>query len=382
MTEKPSAQQIAEYQPQHPRVVRVEGLKLEVFTGDARPALGEALEVAGPNAGEVVLARLIGHLGAGRGEALVLGAPEWLAAGCAVRTTGAQARWPQPDGEVWRVGASSWTTEGGLPVHAEAPTLAQLDPARPELILEVDALDMLSPLPARGVTLVVDGSPTRRAFDALVSRVGERLAPDVALGATPAGAGALPGCGLHVEAPPQDALLGLRAALAWTRALRDAHAHTLVALELPPLALPRELSASPGRLGLTLGEVVTLLGDALASVHGHAVTTLIRLPIAQDMAGISVLAETLKLGEVDAQLVIDASGRLDPLQCRSRAQAASPARATQRDELREALALVASMEDHLAIFGLDDVDDELSDLLTVLDVLELDVAEAIGHAQP
>lgn len=381
MKDRPSVEQITEYQDQRPRVLRAEGLRLEVFVGDQRPALGEALRVEGPD-GESTLARVIEHQGSGRSEALVLGAPAWLKAGCAVQATGAQAQWPTPGEAVWCVGETSWVTEGGLPVVAEPPALAQLDPARPELILEVDAIDMLSPIPSRGVTLVVDASPSRAAFDALVGRAHERLAPDASLGATPAGAPPLSACALGVEAPREDALLGLRAALAWARTLRDAHPHTLVALELPPVALPSVLSASPERLGLTLGEVVTLLGDALGSTREGAVTTLLRLPIAQGMGGLAVLAETLKLGDVDAQLMIDTQGRLDPLQCRSRAQAASDARQLQRDELRAALALIASMEDHIAIFGLDDVDDELSDLLGVLDVLELDVVEAIGHAQP
>jgi hypothetical protein len=321
-----------------PCVEAVRGLTLEVFVGDHPVALGAAL-VLGPGC----VARVTGLLGQRRVEAQLLSVHPAAQVGAPVHVSSAQAMLPAPKGDVLRLDGASFVVEGGLLWEIARPSWLELDPARPALALGDDVLDVLCPLAARGFNLVVDGRGKSDAFCALAGHMLCALGSEVlyVLGELEVEAPA----GMRVRRVRGAGLIAWRALVAWACQARDAGCS---------VAVVGELTMTGEEGGATLGQVIELVGAGLCSTRAGAITSLVRLAVPG--AGLMELVETLGLGDVDAQLVMLASGRIDAQRSTSRAEVSAEIEARRAG----ALAALAAADELIArrkLFG----DDELSD---------------------
>jgi hypothetical protein len=323
------------------RVEAVEGLVVRAYVGDAVPAVGEALRI-----GDACHARVMRHLGQRRVEALLLSAHEAAQVGALVSPTGQAARFPAPDGDRLALGVG-FVTEGGLSWDVVAPGWLALDPARPALLLGDDVLDTLCPLAARGTNLVVDARRAPDAFEALTGHALEALGADEVF--VLSREGELTGiAGKRVEAG-QAGLVAWRALVSWACAARDAGRSVAVVgtLEIG------DRRAGQGA-GMTLGQVVELLGERLVSTRTGTITTFLRLKMPAD--GLEELGETLGLGDVDAQLMLLASGRVDARRSRSRAELDEEGLARRAGAL-SALTEAEALAERQRLFGADELSD-------------------------
>jgi F0F1-type ATP synthase beta subunit len=105
---------------------------------------------------------------------------------------------------------------------------------------------------------------------------------------------------------------------------------------------------------LTLGQAVELLGAGLVSTRRGAITTLVRLALPG--SSLEEVAETLSLGEVDAQLMLRSSGRVDASRSRSRSEVSEELMG-RRMAAQAALAEADALAERQRIFGSDELTD-------------------------
>lgn len=335
-------------------VIQREGDWLRAFCADTLPGIGEALAVSSEK-GETVFAAVRRHTGGREVDALLLNPPDWVQAGCAVRPTGKDAHIPRPRPgltrfEALRISAATEDAEM-LAFRTRALSFAELNGARPTIPTGLAPIDHLAPVAGAGLNLVLDASPSAAAFDALCARIAHAGAFDARLrlanSNTPADWATHE---LQIDADTPRQLTGLRVLTHWAASLRDQGQNLLICAELPPLITSGFTAPEDAALGTSIGEVIDLLGSALSSTHTATITALIRLPLFDSAAGIDAIIETMSLGDVDAQIFIDADTRFEPTRSTSRAQLDADAQ-RQQQQLLGLLSRAARARDKAALWG-------------------------------
>jgi hypothetical protein len=356
---------------------------------DELPAIGEAVEVRADDApdAEAVVGEVRRHPGRRRVELLFFAAPDWLEAGCPARRLEHPAALRAPDSGRIDLDDLALAAKGPgtVSLGAVRPPFAELDGERPALPVGHDGVDLVAPIATRGVDLVIDESDGDDAFAALAARVIEATDPDAIVATTSIelDTGAAPHTyvieiqdGVGAAGATLERALALRAARCLGCWRRDAGDTTLVIADLPALAPgpdtgwldpahttgrgPGEEADPPP--GMRIDEVVDRMGDALVSTTEAPVTLLLRLPAAGTTLGTAEILETLALGDVDAQIVIDARGRFAPERSMSRAthggeEAEGGVDASRRRRALADLAAARELEDRAEIFGAEMLED-------------------------
>ena len=356
--------QLAEYDAPTPKVESISGATLTAFVADDVPGIGEGLWVG--DAGALrTLTRVVRHAGNRRVEAVALSPTPALTVGAPVARSHASAHLPASRPAL-DLSAASFVPggDGALGWTPERPGFAALDARRPALTLGRDAIDLLSPLAARGVNLIVDRSDDPSAFTALVEDAHRALAPDAVLHVATPDLAALSDLATHTIRPgatPEAVAWALRSAALLGGRLRGEVDATLVVVSLPTWSIDEAAFRTGAGTGLevTFSELVDWLGEALVSTKQGAVTTLMRLPIDATAIGLADISDTLAVGDVDAQVFFE-DGVYDPRRSRSRAEQSDAQRA-EAMRVRSALARAEAAASHTAIFG-DDGLEEDSDL--------------------
>jgi len=362
--ERDALSRLADYDGAPLRVTEHHGAILTAFCGDNVPRLGEAVAIDADGQ-DTIWARVLGQEGNRHVRLHILSDPGASLEGASIERTGQQAAFPAPEGDVLDLSGASWvpdTVSGALGLRHARPGFAELEPNRPAAKTGIRAIDALSPIARHGITVVLDARPTPDAFLALVRRALPGLEASAILGTRSLGAHDL--LTHTVDAP--DVLTGLRAVMSWAPSLRMDQTHTLVLVDVPawrvtPDARPHALNAASDAL---MTQVLTRLGDALVSTQSGRITTLARLQIDESASALGDIAETMGLGDVDAQLLLDADGVWDPRRSRSSADTDEDARAWAM-QARAALGVELAAQDKLMMFG----EDELT--RRELDALEL-----------
>lgn len=359
------------YQERTPQIVEVSGEWVRAFVGDEIPERAEALGLRSQD-GREAFAAVRRHTGARTVEAMLLDPPAWLAEGLEVFKTGQLAHImsaPQGTRHLDEIAFTAGPKADRIPFRLDAPSFDQLVGDRPGLTSGFEALDTLAPLADGGLNLVLDSYAGPEAFDILAARAHAASSPDAAYWLTgddrPADWATL-----HLKAGANDQrqLTALRLLMSWATQLRNEGRDVLVCAELPPLSATGAATDVDTALGLSIGEVVDQLGAALASTRDGRITTLLRLPLHRSAAGIEYIIETMDVGDVDAQIFVDAEGRFDPHRSRSDADLDAEGRRTQQEAL-SVLSRAAAARDKLAMLGEFGVDERERAALARADAL-------------
>ncbi len=371
-------QQLASYGVPDPKVESVRGSAFTAFVGDDVPTIGEGLWVGAPEGR--VLARVSRLAGNRRVEAVTLSESSAVVVGAPVARASAQAHLPGPGaGDTLDLSRASFVLEGegALGWSPGRPGFAALDARRPALTLGMDALDLLSPLAARGANLVVDQSADASAFVALVEAARTALSPDALLCVEAPGLESIVESSTHTVRPggsPEGAAWALRAVALWGERSRAAVGSTLVVVSLPAWSIDEADFRFGGETGLevSFSELVDWLGEALVSTREGAVTLVMRVPVEESARGLADLADTLAVGDVDAQVFFEA-GVYDPRRSRSRAEQPDEAR-VEALRTRGAIARADASRERAALFGDDEIGfDEESDMELAAALEDLDL---------
>ncbi|AWV90633.1 hypothetical protein [Bradymonas sediminis] len=364
------------YEQRPSAIIRCEGDSLRAFVGDTLPGIGESLEIRS-EAGDSVFAVVRRHVGGREVDALLLDPPAWVQPGCAVHATGKDAHMPLPSAGVTQLkdlafSAGAEDATDTFAFRARELAFAELNGARPALSTGFGPVDTLAPVAAAGVNLVLDASPNADAFNTLCARIAAAGDFDAKLRLSNDGSPAdWVTHQLELEPNPARQLTGVRVLTNWAARLRDQGQNLLVCAELPPLSTPGFTSPEDAAQGTSIGEVIDLLGTALSSTHTATVTTLLRLPLFDSAAGIDAIIETMSLGDVDAQIFVDADTRFVPTRSTSRAQLDADAQ-SQQQQLLSLLNRAANARDKAALLGEFGVTD--AELQAIADADQLNVS--------
>ncbi len=363
---------IAQYEDLTPRVTEVfNDAEIEVFVGDEVASIGDAV-VCQPSGEEETVARIVRHTGNRRAIARLLSPRREIQEGCPVTPRpGEQARVPLPQGNALDLRQASFTHTAGMSLEVEPPGLMELEPNRAVLPVGIEAIDVLSPLVAYGLNLFIDLAPTQRVFTDLASRL-ITAHSDIASLAVVAPIKGRDGSldeletTYTVRCPSGDhgIFLGLRAASVWAKELAEQHEHLIVIATLPPLTTRTDLTdgmASRSGHESEVSDVLSVLGTALASTRAGKITALLDLGVDASAIGVDEVIETLALGDVDAQLVMEADGRYGPMRSHSKAPLDEET-AQRARKVRAELGRALKQSDHAAIFGEDELEDDAGDL--------------------
>ena len=333
------------------------------------PGQGDALRVV-THEDDAIIGRMRRSLGQRRVEIELLSptpAPIMLAASV---SPAVPARFPAPTGHTLDLRGAQFTVQpSGLDYEPSRVTsLATIEPRRPAAVTGIEALDLICPLPLYGLTLVVDLSEDARAFDGLCARLlrAPGLSVERAIHRL-----VMRGQRLGVEQEhvtisdaydPSARFLALRAMASWASRMRDQKRHKdqIAIASLPTWGAPMRdaygLVAAPTRGGteVEVGEAVSWIAGALASVRGATITSLCRLPIDTSARDMGLIIDTLSVGGADALIVIDERGRLDPIRSSSKATQ-TPKRQAQAMRALAEIDRARRADSHGAIFGLDEV---------------------------
>lgn len=338
-------------------------------------------------------ARLMQPTGQGEWLAQTL-APTQIAPGMTVRHEPVHATFPAPSGQHLALGAAPFSSKEAdhevIPYELIRPAFHELSGRRAPLATGIEAIDLLSPLSLGGVHLILDQSGERGCFRELVSRAHEALVhrlqgPEDALqeftlqadgepDARPPGGHLV----THARGSIDQAYTALRALLGWSQRERIERAptHQLVTVTLPFIDEARQaagyvhlpsMSDDPHQRH-TLANVLSFVGDHLASTRQTTITTLITLEIDSRTARqFSSIFDTLSFGDLDAVLLFDEQGKFSPRFSRSRAELAQSEsrRATQ---VRSALHRSELAQKKARVFGEDELTEEEFEVLGVLDM--------------
>lgn len=346
---------IENYQERPAVILRREGDWLRAFVGDTPAGIGEALEVRGEN-GQAVYAVVRRHAGGREVDAMLLDPPAWVQAGCTVHPTGEAAHIPRPRGGLTKFSTLAISPARKDPAktfafRGRALDFAELNGTRPTLPTDLSPIDHLAPVAGHGLNLVLDASPSAAAFERLCQRIAQAGPFDARLHLAKTDSPAdWATHALQLDADTPRQLAGLRVLTHWAAHLRDQGQNLLICAELPPLTSPGYTPPEDAALGTSIGEVIDLLGTTLSSTHTATITALIRLPLFESAAGIDAIIETMSLGEVDAQIFIDADARFEPTRSTSRAQLSADAQ-RQQQQLLGLLSRAARARDKAALWG-------------------------------
>lgn len=346
---------IENYQERPAALVRRDGDWLRAFVSDTLPSIGEALQVRAEN-GDTVYAVVRRHTGGREVDALLLDAPDWVQPGCTVHATGKDAHIPLPGAGVTSFNALAISPAGDnttdtFAFRPRTVEFAELNGTRLTVPTGFPPIDRLA-APARGgVNLVLDASPNTDAFDTICARIATHESFDAKLQlSTPDRQPDWPTHHLQIDPQSPRQITALRVLSNWAASLRDRGEDLLVCAELPPLSTPGFTSPEDAAMGTSIGEVIDLLGTTLSSTNSATITTVIRLPLHDSAAGIDAIIETMSLGEVDAQIFVDADGRFEPTRSTSRAELDAGAQSEQQRLLR-LLSRARAAQDKAALWG-------------------------------
>jgi hypothetical protein len=344
---------IVDYQEREPAVIRIDGDWLSAFVGDDIPRIGEALELRS-DAGQLAYAAVRRHTGGREVDAMLLGRPDWARKGTPVAATGQDARLQKPAPGSTRLDSLSLSANqsaNSLVFRPRRPAFAELIGARPVLKTGFAALDSLAPLARNGVNLVLDATADLGVFNGLCRRAAEAGSYDAILWQG-SDEHASPWATHRLLLNPEDSrpLSGMRVLASWAGWLRDEGAHLLVCAELPVLNSPGFATPVQTAQGISIGEVIDLVGSTLNSTEAASITTMLRLPLFASAVGLESIIETMDLGEIDAQIFVDSKGRFDPYRSNSDADL-DAAQSSERHRLLSILSHAARARDKYALMG-------------------------------
>jgi hypothetical protein len=308
-----------DYQAPRPQVEAVHSYWLEAFVGDAVPRPGEALAIFSGD-GQTVYAEVVALSGARRVQAVLAAMPEWMEVGLEVRRTSKPVGFCVPEsGRLELTAALFVPHEAGqsIALRGQRPPMMMLDGRRPVLETGIAGVDRFCPLACRGFNLVVDLSSGRQGWERLVrvAQEGLREAATIVVGADS-------NTEDFVVVAPREVpgqVMALRIGMRWAASLRDGGKSVGFFGELPNLETSSggrgPSAAVPG-----MGELIELMGDVLVSTHEASVTSLMRLDLGAHKDGLGQIIETMHLGAVDSQIIIEPNGRLDLSRSTSRAE--------------------------------------------------------------
>ena len=354
---------LEDYQGLNAQLEAIDGQRLTIFVRDDIPEPGEALALGAGQ--ELIIARCAQALGGRRVAADLLGPPPaWLAPGAPMTRLHKEATLGPVSMEppVVELASRGFGTHGPS-LRWQTPGWMALDLARQALHTGLDALDVMCPLVEGGVNLVVDASPNARSMMSLALRAHQGIsacAQVILLG--PARFARWP-----QELGPSKALLTpeagaarhytMRAALSWLASVQDGP--LLVLLELPALGQAQSLTAPRQGHELSVAQLIDALGESLASTHQRRVTALARLALDPTLHDLPHILDSLSLGDVDSQLVIQRDGALSLVHSRSRLERSPQDPLEQaRQRAQRAIQRASPLRERAAIFGLDELDEE------------------------
>ncbi len=361
-------EEIKGYADLTPRILSAESTRgiARLFLGDGRVTLGELVMI--PSTGEALRVREL----CGQREAIAstLNGRLKATASTPIELTGMPARLPIPKEHIWRLEQAQYVSpedhDRTLPALPKTPRFEQLDGQREHLPTAIAALDLLSPLSRGGINLVLDASPGRKGFEALRERVERALGPDVTRMTARQEPLEEPEVRQVIasDANHETFYTALRVATSCVQVHNGLGEEVFFFVNLPALssaqAWQRYAEGGHTREGAEMGygEVVSWLGDQLASTRSARVTTLITLMMEGLEGSLEAIADTMALGDVDALIVIDEQGRYAPQRSRSRVpQSAEATRA------RGILHRASKAQSKLTVFGEDELTlEELSAL--------------------
>ncbi|MFB6373038.1 MAG: hypothetical protein ABEN55_07970 [Bradymonadaceae bacterium] len=334
---------IEDYQPRETEVVATDRGRLEIFFDEPLPDRGNVVALDSPD-GETVYAVVRRHLGGNRVRAAMPEVPDWLQVGTSATAPGGRAGLTIEGGRLeLDPGALVPETDDGdwFPIDWRKPDFADITAATAPVDTGYDGIDTVAPPVAGGLNLLIDQSNDASAFQRLAERVVDGVSSAEAIYVADASGKTTPDWADTVVEPGAGAfgrIFAIRTAVALTSHRRDAGRETLIVGHLPAVgrtvADDEEVGASPG-----YGELVDRIGAGLVSTDDARVTSLFRLPVPRRHSDIGPIIETLDVGDVDAQLLIDTDGRFDPERSSSDAPLDDDRRARQtdaRDTLRRA----------------------------------------------
>jgi len=323
------------YEPQSDEVLDVEAGWVTVYLEEKRPAFGEAIAVE-LGGGDTTYVAAHERLGGREVRAQRLGGAD-IEVGAPVRATGRPAGFfPAENGSIdvtsTRFVPEPDDPEGWVAFEFTSPDFPELRGELTSLETGYERLDPIAPVAEGGTNLLVDTSGSRRAVDHLNRAVHDELGSVDAIRAPVCPDEEEPEWLTHpIRCEPHSgghvAAIRLGVALAADR--RDDGIDSFVSLDLPA---PGRTRASDERRATEpgYGQLIDLLGSGLASTRDTAITAVVRLPVPERDSDLAPIIETLDLGGVDAQIVVDGSGRFAP--DRSTSDAARPDEVRRRAE--------------------------------------------------
>jgi len=344
------------YEPKSSRVTSVEPGWITVYLEDRIPEFGEAVEVE-TDSGETVHAVARDRLGARNVRALILGAGEEIEEGASARATGRQGGFRLDDDGSADTRSTEVVPEPAeraddwIPIDWNRPDFDRLAGVHDPVETGYEGVDVVAPIAEGGLNLVVDHSGGPEPFRRLTEAVTAALSPSEIVGAPVHDDGASRRLTLPIRAAntsPQP-IVAIRLAVALASHRRDRGDDLAVVVSLPPAAptpAPDQTRGTePG-----YGRIIDLLGEGLASTEEASITTLVRLAIPQDESGLGSIVETLDLGDVDAQISVDESGRFSPSRSTSTA-AVSEERRRRAEGALNAIREAERVRDKRELFG-------------------------------
>jgi hypothetical protein len=348
---------------------------VDLFLTDDLPERGEAicLRSEETDEAETVYGVAGEHLGGHKVRALVGPLPDWVAEGVPAEPTGRRAGFDAPPLHAVDLTTETIQPEGAtddwIPLTWQAPDFADLDGERPAVTTGWDHLDAAAPLADGGVNLLIDLSADTTVLESMADRLLMGTEPGSTVWAPspeerrgdgridyPVGRTGLTG---HLE------VLALRLACALSVHRRDAGDETLTLLSLPPVAPTPSPDARPGGTA-GYADLIDRIGSALASTRTARVTSLLYLPVPASVDGIDAIVETLGLGDVDVQIVVDRDGRFAPRRSTSDAER-SPEVADRRDKILQTLHRAEQARDKARLLGEVELTDAERDALEQID---------------
>lgn len=357
-------QDIDSYEPQGMEVMARNGDYLRIFSPEVNSSVGAAVALHMDDE-TTYFAVVTNRIGNREIEAWLPACPDEVIQGTRVSFPAAQAGFVPPWEGHFQIDSTFFrpAQEGDLLAIPEAPAMSDLAGKLSPVTTGLKPLDLLSPVAAGGITLLLEVAPTDSsdastdlATDWLLHRCAEELDPDliVSLGEKPFLFADKPGW--HLPAEHQDLFANLRALqvlAALGPALRR-RKHTFVVVDLPAIPQFEHLQEKPAQVQAGLAEIVDLLGRQLASTKEASITLLLRLVLHEDHQDLAAIIETLRLGDVDAQIFVDSQHRYIASRSTSRAEL-SEAEILKRQEILTTLTIADRAEEKAAIFGDDDL---------------------------
>ena len=367
---------IESYEPRGTEIVSADGIWLEAHFEERMPRPGEALAVELPD-GETLYAVVREHTGGGRLRAMLLGPSNRIEPGSPVRRTERPAGLSEPDSGPLELGAESLLPESDegswFPITWRDPDFDELRGEYPAVDIGVEGIDAVAPIAAGGVNLLVDLSDGRLDFAGLAARVADAEPGEetIWIGAR---RDAAPDWADEVVVPPGGSasrVVALRVATALAAHRRDAGRNSLVVGRLPAVsrtvASEDEVATEPG-----YGQLVDLLGSGLVSTQSAAITTLLHLPVSRQQQGVAPIVETLELGDVETQILVDDMGRFAPDRSTTSADLSREQRQRRRRGLRT-VRLAQEAEERARLLGERELTEEQRAALEALQDLRADL---------